>query len=128
MDIRYELARYLQTAGFGTINTSIFIGQIPDKTNGLWVGGAGGVANNYLPIMDATIGLYIKNTNSETARETLESIKAYIHRMHNTVTTNAYIYSILALGDIEDVERDLEYGAIYRLTLVVKYRNSGIIS
>lgn len=127
-DIRYELANYLEDAGFGTVGTSIFIGQIPDNTNGYWIMGAGGQANNYLPISDVSIDLYVKNTKSETARENLESVKSFIHRMHNTTTPNAYIYSILALGDIEDLERDMEYAGVYRLTLIVKYRNLNLIS
>lgn len=128
MDIRKILADYLQKNNFGTVGTNIFIGYMPEGTNGLYIERIGGTLNNYVPIEETAVNLYAKNTKSETAITTLENIKRFIHRMHNTTQDSAYIYTFLTIGDIEDVARDQEYAKIYKLTIQIVYRNTGIIS
>lgn len=128
MDIAKEVATYLATAGFGTVGTDIFIGQIPAEVNGLYVIRTGGQLNNYVPIEEAVVDIYVKNTSSSEAVVTLENIKRFIHRMHNTSTTNAYIYTFLVIGDIESVQRDLEYAKVLKITLQVVHRSTSLIS
>lgn len=127
-DIAYEIASYLDTAGYGTIGTDIFVGQIPAETNGVYVMRNGGAMNNYLPVTDSLVEIYVKNTKASTAASTIESIKNYIHRMHNTTTSGSYVYSMLLVGDVEDVLRDDEYGKIYRISVSVKHRDLSLIS
>lgn len=128
MDIAYEVARYLQTAGFGTLLTDIFVGQAEDNKNCVWVERIGGTPNNYVPIDEAVVNIFVKNTDGSEAVVKLDAIKRHIHRMHNTVTANSYIYSFLVLGDIEDVQRDLEYAKIFKLTVQVVHRATAVIS
>lgn len=128
MDVAYEIAEYLQTAGFGTLGTSIFVDQIGGETDGIYVESLGGESQNYLPIDQAVLNIYAKNTSAATAKAQLRNIKNHIHRMHNTVTANAYIYSILAIGGVENVDRDLEYAKLYKLTISVMCRDLGLIS
>ena len=128
MDIAYEVTTYLASNGFGTLNTSIFVGQIPENTNGIWVERAGGQLNNYVPIEEAVVDIYIKNTKAATCITTLENVKRFIHRMHTTQVNNAYIYTFLVIGDIEVVQRDLEYAKIFKLTVQVVHRDTGLIS
>lgn len=128
MDAAYEIAKYLATAGFGTLGTDIFVDQIGAETNGLYVESISGELNYYLPIEDVVLNIYAKYNSAEEAKTQLIDIKNYIHRMHNTVTTHAYIYSILAIGNIENVDRDLEYAKLYKLTIQVKCRDLNLIS
>ena len=128
MDIANELATYLDNAGFGTVGTDIFVGQIPEDTNGIWVEHIGGQLNNYVPIEEAALNIFIKSTKASTAVITLNNIKDFIHRMHSTSITNAYVYTFLVIGDVEDMSRDLEYAREYKLTVQVVYRNTAIIS
>jgi hypothetical protein len=128
MDIAYDVAKYLADNGFGTLGSSIFVGQIPNATNGIWIDRIGGTLNNYVPIEEAAVNIYIKNTSAQTCVTTLENIKKFIHRMHSTNTQNASVYTFLIIGDIEDVARDLEYEKVYKLTLQVVYRKNSIIS
>lgn len=128
IDIAERVAQYLDGAGFGTVGTDIFVGQIPADTNGLYTMRTGGQLDNYVPIEESVVDVYIKNTSSQEAIETLESIKRYIHRMHTTEIGNAYVYTFLVLGDIEEVSRDLEYAQIYKLTVQVVYRDNALIS
>lgn len=128
MDIAYIVASYLASNGFGTLGTSIFAGQIPEGVEGLYIVRSGGQLNNYVPVEESVVDIYCKDHSSEDCIEKLENIKRFIHRMHNTEVSSAYIYTFLALGDIEDVERDLEYAKIYKLTLQVVHRDTGVIS
>lgn len=128
MDIANEIAQYLDDAGFGTLGTDIFVGQIPAEQNGLYVLRAGGQAKLYNPLEEAILDIYCKNTKALTCVSTLEDIKRFIHRMHNTTTTNAYVYSILLIGDVEDIARDLEYSKVYKITISVLSRDTGVIS
>lgn len=128
MDIANELATYLQDAGFGTVGTDIFIGQIPAGANGIYIFRTAGTLNNYLPVENSVVDFYVKNTKSQVAINLIENIKRYAHRMHNTTTANSYIYSMLAIGDIETIERDNEYAKIYKVSFEIMFRPLATIS
>lgn len=128
MDIAYEIAKYLADNGFGTLGTDIFVDQIPSDQNGIYVSSIGGSMDYYTPIEEAALDIYVKNTSAETCKDTLKDIANHIHRMYDTTTANAHIYSILAIGNIENVDRDLEYAKIYKQTYSVRCRDSGLIS
>ena len=127
-DVTLAFANYLQTAGFGTYGTNIFVGYIPENTDAIWLEQVGGNQNNYVPMQEAVINIYIKNTNASTAVDTLNQVKHYIHRMHSTTVSNNYIYTMLVLGNVEDITRDLEYAKIFKLTVQLTYRNTNVIS
>lgn len=128
MDISFELAQYLSDAGFGTTGTSIFVSQIPEDTNGIYISRIGGQLNNYLPIEETALDIYCKDTSASDCITTLENIKRYIHRMHTTLTDNAYIYSMLVIGDVENVDRDLEYSKLFKITVSIIHRRIATIS
>lgn len=128
MDIAKEIAVILANSGFGTLGTSIFVGQIPSDTDGIYIVHAGGVPNNYTPITTTYIDIYCKNKKASDCITQLTDVKNHLHRLHSTETAQAYMFSILALSDIEDVERDLEYSKIYKVTLSVMNRDKGVIS
>lgn len=128
MDIANEVAQYLDDANLGTVGTDIFIGQIPDTTNGVYIIRSGGTFSMYLPTEETILDIYAKNTRASTCITTLENIKRYVHRMHNTLTASSYIYSILVIGDVEDVQRDEQYGKIYKITIQLLHRSTGLIS
>lgn len=127
-EIGLALANYLDTSGFGTLGTDIFVSQIPDGVNGIWVERVGGLQNNYVPMQEAVVNIYAKNTSAADAITLLENIKDHIHRMHTTTAGDNFIYTMLVLGNVEDVSRDLEYAKIVKLTVQLVYKNNGIIS
>lgn len=127
-EIGLALANYLDTSGFGTLGIDIFVSQIPDGVNGIWVERIGGLQNNYVPMQEAVVNIYAKNTSAADAITLLENIKDHIHRMHTTTAGDNFIYTMLVLGNVEDVSRDLEYAKIVKLTVQLVYKNNGIIS
>lgn len=128
MDIAYEMAQYLDDAGFGTLGTDIFVGQIPAEQDGIYIVRASGALNTYVPIESTLLDIYIKDTSASTAITNLESIKRYVHRMYDTQTANSNIYSILVLGDVDDVSRDLEYNKVFKISVQVMCRDNNLIS
>lgn len=128
MDIAFQVAQYLEDAGFGTVGTDIFVGQIPSETNGLYITRTGGQLHNYVPIEEAVVDIYTKDTSAQDGITKLENIKRFIHRMHNTSTADAYVYTFLVIGDVEIVQRDLEYAKIAKITLQVMHRDASLIS
>ena len=127
-DIANEVAQYLDDGGYGTLGTDIFVGQIPANINGIYVLRLGGSLNNYVPIEEAVVDIYVKNTSASTAVTTIESIKGYIHRMHSTETANKYIYTFLVIGDVDTISRDIEYAKIMKITVQVVNRDTSLIS
>ena len=127
-DIAYTVATYLQNAGFGTIGTDIFVGQIPADINGIYVVRSGGQLNNYVPIEETVVDIYCKNIKSELCVQKLEQIKRDIHRQHTQTIGSSFIYTLLVIGDMEDVMRDMEYEKIYKITVQVVHRDTSLIS
>ncbi len=127
-EIGLALANYLDASGFGTLGTDIFVSQIPDVVNGFWLERIGGLQNNYTPMQEAVVNIYAKNTSAADAVALLENIKNHIHRMHTTESGDNFIYTMLVLGNVEDVSRDLEYAKIVKLSVQLVYKNNGIIS
>lgn len=127
-ELSLAFANYLQASGFGTVGSDIYIGQIPDGVNGIWVERIGGLQNNYVPMQEGVVNIYAKNTSATDAVTTLESIKNHVHRMHTTTAGDNFIYTMLVLGNIEEVSRDLEYAKIYKLTVQLTYKSNSVIS
>lgn len=127
-DIANDVAQYLDDNGFGTLGTDIYVGYIPDNKSCIAVMRSGGLPHRYTPIVETVVDIYVKNTSASEAISTLENIKAFIHRMHNTTMTGTFAYSILALGDVEDVQRDPEYSKIFKITVQLINRDTSIIS
>lgn len=127
-EIGQAFAYYLQASGFGTVGTDIFIGQIPDGINGVWVERIGGLQNNYVPMQESVVNIYAKNTSATDAVTALENINNHIHRMYATTSGDNYIYTMLVLGNVEEVSRDLEYAKIYKLTVQLVYKSNSVIS
>lgn len=128
MDIAYKLGEYLASNGFGTLGTTIYIGSIPATAQGLNIVRSGGSLNNYLPIEETVLDIYCKDTQAADAITKLENIKRFIHRQHNTTLSSDYVFTFLVLGDVEDIQRDDSYDKLYKLTIQVVHRATGVIS
>lgn len=128
MDIAYQIASYLQTAGYGTLASNIFVGQIPADTDGIYVMRSGGSLNGYSAIESTILDIYIRDTSASTAITTIEGIKRYIHRMHSTQTSGANIYSMLVVSDVEDIARDSELNKVFKISVEVMHRALTAIS
>ena len=128
MDIANEIAKYLANAGFGIYGTDVFVGQIRPDTNGIYVMRGSGSLNNYIPIQNTLVDIFVKDSISPDAITKLQNIKQYVHRMHTTNTANSFIYSILVLEHLVYILIDQQYANIYKLTIQVINRDISLIS
>lgn len=128
MDIAHAIGQYLQDSEFGTLGTDIFVGHMPSDTNGIYIMRTSGDLERYVPIETPVVDIYYKHQKAETAIDQLEKIKRNVHRMHSSTPGDAYIYSMLVIGDIEDIERDLEYHKIFKISVQVMFRDTNLIS
>lgn len=127
-DILEEFADMIAAAGFGIVGTNIFIGQLPAETNGIYLVRLAGSLNNYLPMEETVVDVYTQNISSQTAIQTMESLKRTFHRHLETQVGNHKIYTILALSDVEDLGRDADYGKMYKVTFQINHRPLALIS
>lgn len=123
-----DFADLLERLGLGTVGTDIFIGQLPAETNGIYIVRVAGTMNNYLPTQETVIDVYVQNISSSTAATKIENVKNALHRHLETEIGTSHIFSILALGDIEDFGRDQDYGKMYKITIQVIHRSTTLIS
>jgi hypothetical protein len=129
MIIARELARLIEDSFSYTFGSNLFIDNVPiGVTNALYIDHLGGISNNYLPTGIAVLDIISRNVSAETAIDNLNEIKNHFVRMYSTETSNAYIYSILLVSDIENVGRDLESMAEYKITVEVNHRDKLLIS
>lgn len=127
-DILSTFADKLEADGFGTVGADIFIGQLPAETNGIYLQRTGGALNNYIPIEETFFTVYVQNISSETAIGVIENIKRTYHRHLETGDDNSVIYTILAIGDIADLGREIDYGKVYSISFNIKHRATALIS
>lgn len=126
--ILQALASMLESDGYGTRGTNIFIGQLPAEKNGIYLMLLGGTMFNYSPLEETVVDVYVQDISSEQALSRVQSIKHSYHRHLATEREDEYIHTILALSDAEDMGRDLDYGKIYKITLQLTHRSTNLIS
>lgn len=127
-DIAYELADHLADNGFGTLGTDIFVGQIDFAKNGIYLVNAGGDSNNYVPMQRSVVDIYAKNTSANAGITKLRNMKNLLDRMHSVNLGQNYIYSILLLSSLENIQRDNEYAKIMKITVEIMHRDKALIS
>lgn len=127
-DVLDTVANKIEALGYGTVGTDIFIGQLPADTDGIYLVRTGGTMNNYIPIEETIFTVYVNYASSQTAIQKLESIKRDLHRTLESGDDNSQIYAILAMGDIEDLGREIDFGKVYLQTFTIKHRAKALIS
>lgn len=108
-----DIATYLQTAGLGTVGTSIFASYTPDVAdNMICVLDTGGpMPDPYLPTKSPTFQVFIRASDYETGRTKLDRVRSTLHQLANTTIGMTYFYYILAQsegGHIGRNERGLD--------------------
>ncbi|RLA58675.1 MAG: hypothetical protein DRR04_10390 [Gammaproteobacteria bacterium] len=129
MDIAYEIAKYIEDSFSYTLGTDLFVGTLPTGTDtGIFVIRNTGELAMYSPITKTVVDVYYKDTNSSRGMANLTAIKLFMHRMIDTDTENAVIYSMLAISDIEDMGRDQQMAQLYKFSIDIMHRDKSVIS
>lgn len=127
-----ELAFWLQNRGYGVYTTSdpsarnIFTGEMPydSPAEGLLILEVPSPPpHQYVDTEYTVIDFWYRSPKTDRGHAKLEEIYELFHRQYNLTLGNWYIYFSRALGSIQDVDRDREFGKLLRLSVQFICRN-----
>jgi len=129
MNIVEEIAKYTDTATTNTLGTDMFIGSLADDLDkGILFIGIGGLPDECYDLFEQNIEIWSRDLNSSDGFNKLQEIFTLLHRKQNISTTNAYIYFIQSMTDIESIGRDLNGRALHKIIIRVIYKSDTSIS
>lgn len=117
--IALEVAQFIASQGYATLNTDLFVDMLPDLDNdctAVFTTG-GQIPDIYLPIGSPNFEIITRSDSAQTAYERISNIVEDLHQTYNStlVTSGNYYYSILLFGEINSLGRDekgrIEYSA-----------------
>lgn len=131
-----EIAQLLQNVNIGTFATSnpdnrnIFVGMLPeDVTQGMFIIEAPSPPpHQYVDTEYPILDFWYRSPYTDLGHEKLEQVYNFLHRKYHYETTNWHIAFSRALGNIIDVDRDAEFGKLYRLSVQFICRNLNNVS
>lgn len=125
MNLIESLANYLQDSGIGTVNTNIFIGELPyDISDCISINSTSSPEpNKSVPYFIQTVDVWARFKNSETGYNKMYDVFDLIHRKAAYEIDGIHIYISYAMGSIEDMDRDSERRKLYKLSLGFVFRS-----
>lgn len=100
------IANYLQTKGYGTVGTSMFVGYMPPATSGIVVLDIGNIEpDKYIPTRNPNFEVRIVSSSYEIGRTIVDNIRDELHRKAN-ISLDEYFYYVLATNDGQHLGRD----------------------
>lgn len=109
---------------------SIWVGELPETaTEALWlVSIPSPPPHDYVATEYIIIDFWARSPNTDRAHELLELVQKNFHRRYGYQTANWEIYFSRALGSIVDIDRDIEGGKLFRLSVQFICRNLNTLS
>lgn len=125
-----DFATLLQDIGSGTVGSDIFVLEQPDDLDeGLVVANdPSGDVHKYTGQQRQSIGVFSVSKSSITAAARLETLKRALHRREGITTAGHYIYSIVTVGNMMDLDRDALGRRVWKLSFDVFYRDLDWVS
>lgn len=128
--LEQKIADELQTLGFGIQGQTLFIGQLPPDTDaGIFlVAAASPPPHEYLDTEFHVVDVWIRSDYTDYAYKTLQAVYNAYHRRSNYPLGDWYIYFSEALTTPQDMNRDLESGKLFKLSVQFECRNTNNVS
>lgn len=127
-----DVAQYINDHGLGlTIGTNLFVGELgADKPDAIYlVSSTSPAPDNELPTEWLTIDFYSRYDNSKAGYDILRNIYDMFHRnAHYIIGDDTNVYLSEALGQIDDLDRDVQRRKIWRLQIKFTYIDQAYIS
>lgn len=125
-----EIADYLETRNIGTVGETIYIDTLRfEVPSALVLQTAGGDQGDlYLDTLYQTVSFVSRDNDALAAYEKIAAVRDVLHRGQNYDTPNFHIYYSHALSGIESMDRDIEGGMLYRMSIRFIYRDSALLS
>ena len=114
-----EVAEYIESQGYATRNTNLFVDILPDLDDDCTVvyTTGGQVPDIDLPIASPNFEVLVRSASAQSAYGRISNIVDDLHQTFNStlVSGGNYYYSILLFGEINNLGRDekgrIEYSA-----------------
>lgn len=118
------LAAYLATNSIGTVNTNIFIGELPFDTNDCisLMYGPSADSNSALNVYDQTIDIAARFTDSAAGYQKMIDIFNLLRSNKNYIMGGFHVYYALPIGIINDNDRDIKSRKLYSLSARFRFR------
>lgn len=119
-----DLANYIESEGWATVGTDLFIGTLKDSPSDVVIlFETGGLpTDRYIPKAEATLQIYIRNTSYANGQSLGETITRGINRLSNVTMGSTYIDYIFLEGELGGIGRDEKNRHEFTCNLVVRYR------
>ncbi len=131
MQLLENIAEYLETEGFGTRGTDIFIGFAPEseddtENNIIMFDQTGGIEpDRDLPIAKPTVQVIVRNTDYKTGFNILQDIFDRFHRMNDSgvlVSGGVDVMRAYAINEVQPLGVDVKERYSFTVTFVFQYR------
>lgn len=119
-----DLATFLETSNIGTVNTDIFIGELP-----LDVSDCISILDSPSPdpsmtfdVFDQVFEIWSRHKSANAGYAKLKEVADLLDRTHHYAIGRYYVYLARVIGRIDDNDRDVERRKLYKLTVTLKCR------
>lgn len=131
-----EIAQLAHDYGIGVFGTgnpadrTIFVGELPDTAiEAIWlVEAPSPPPHTYVDYEYIVIDFWARSPKTDRAHELLEDVQNTFQRNYNYTTANWKVFFSHALGGIVDVDRDINGGKLFRLSVQFICRNLNTLS
>lgn len=131
-----EIALDMQVAGIGVFATAdpatrnIYAGELPESVvEGIYVlSSPSPPPHQYIDTEYLVVDFWARSPHTDRAYDLLERVFELYHRRYDFMTAHWHIQFSQALGRIQDTNRDLEGGKLFRLSIQFICRNLNHVS
>lgn len=125
-----KIADELQSNGIGTVDTDIFIGQLPQEVEqGMFlVEVPGNPPNMWVDTEEPVIDFWMRSDHTAAAYKKLRDVYNLYHRRANYPLGDWYIYFSHALTNVQDMDRERESGKLFKVSILFECRNINNVS
>lgn len=125
-----NLADYIANAGIATVGTDLFIEEMPpDPADALLLSSyASPPPDEYLNTITLDFTIWCRSQSTKSGGDRLERVFNLLHRNHHITLGDYYVYSILAITNTEDSDRDQEGRKLQKINFRTMYCDSRTVS
>ena len=129
-NILSELQDKIDVAGIGVTAINLFTDNMPDSPDNCisLISAPSQDPNEYVDTQYLTLDIWVRNQSTETADEILQSLRDLFHRAANWDLPNFHVYFSQAVGNIQNMGRDIQSRQLRKMTFKFTYWDTAIIS
>lgn len=123
----YEICEYLANNSdftFDVPGANLIVGELIRNTNGVYARPvASPEPDRYTGNREINIDFWSRHPNSDIAYDWLKQVYNFFHQRIAYDLNSYHVYNTFCTGQIDDMDRDLENGKLWRLGVVFIVRN-----